>query len=71
MIDGVATSSYATLAVPGVSSISVFVRFVDLVGVNQGVCRDSVFFLVICEEGGLMMGTQAAPERLFYDGSRS
>jgi hypothetical protein len=29
-------------------------------------CRDSVF-LVICEEDGLMMGTQAAPERLFYD----
>jgi hypothetical protein len=22
---------------------------------------------VICEEDGLMMGTQAAPERLFYD----
>jgi transposase len=28
--------------------------------------RDSVF-LVICKEGGVMMGTQAAPERLFYD----
>jgi len=22
---------------------------------------------VICEEGGSMMGTQSAPERLFYD----
>jgi transposase len=28
--------------------------------------RDSVF-QVICAEGGLMMGMQAAPERLFYD----
>jgi transposase len=29
-------------------------------------CRDSVF-LAICKEGGAMMGTQAVPERLFYD----
>jgi hypothetical protein len=28
--------------------------------------RDSVF-LVICKEGGAMMGMQAAPEQLFYD----
>jgi hypothetical protein len=28
--------------------------------------RDSVF-CVICTEGGSMMGTQAVPERLFYD----
>jgi transposase len=29
-------------------------------------CRDSVF-LAICKEDGAMMGTQAVPERLFYD----
>jgi transposase len=35
-------------------------------GLLAGGGRDSVF-LVICEEDGSMMGTQGAPERLFYD----
>ena len=41
-----------------------FGRFVVEFGLIEAWCRNFVFFfLVICEEGGLMMGTQAAPER--------